>query len=1428
MRNAPLLVHARYQPGAELGRGGQGVVLRVTDREAPQRALVAKIWHEGRFAEAALAGEFALLRRLDIPGLVRAHDLARDESSGAPFLVEDFVDGASASDVVLGAGAERAEYLVRILAEVTTTLAAMHEASFVHGDLKPEHVRESRDGRVFLLDLGAAVRSSHARVEAAALTPAYAAPELLAGERPSARSDLYALGALGWALARGEPPARVGRRSKLRAACTWLPPSVAELIEHLLQPHPRDRPESAEAVLAALGSAGVPSSRRLVPAPVGRERELAQLSTPAAGVRYVVGPSGVGKSHLLRELQTRALLGGRAVRRLVFPHPDSLLVSELITFLRGEGAAWPFTVPRRPGTPLLLALDDLHAAPLELVSALDAYRCRAWTDGPLDIVATLREAPDGAHRFQLGPLPEAAFDELCERLAVVTLTEKRELARASGKNPGWLVAARGRVPLTRDMVLERTRTSSRSALELLAGVAACGGAVPPALLLGMGAESEVAELLAAGLLTRRAGSYALEVPELAPDIAASLGSFEVAERTAALLLAGDSAPRHLLALAGSAFPPSSRELLLKRAAELAERAGLASEQTDALLALAANPAQREPELLTRLERLTRSAGSNHPQVLSWLHEAAQRHPELAPLSLRRQAEQAARAGDFERAEALAHEACRCSAARADRLAEALALGTRGAVALFRADVAAAEAALVDARARLSTLVVSDLEELARVDHNLGVVALYRDRLEDAVAAFERALSIKRRLGDRAGVRSCLLNLGLSLSRLGRYERAAQTLTEAHSLAQALQQHAGRAWCLAAHADLELRRKDALRAERFLAEAESIAQAPPSVRADLCILRAQLALLSGDAQLARAALSALPPELRAQDAMIDARARVVEASALLASLPAEPIAAARLAIAAARAARAASLSEVEAQALAVLRQARRKSTPSHAGGYTRSMPEAELAVWHWLEGAASGKDAEASLLELLGALRATSGAERVLLAACRADGTAERAWGVDLESFALPSALERCDSEFLRAALEARGPLYQRDVKTLAGHGSRLAVPTPPTAPHAVLLLEQRFRPGSFDTLSSDTLQRFALLAALALRLQTSPAVVAQLAQPAQVTTDPGQSTALPVQDARRHFPHIIGESRALRAALSRLQSALGSDLPVLISGETGTGKELFARALHEQGPRRAAPFVAVNCAAIPEALFEAELFGHARGAFTGAERARGGLLARAEGGTLFLDEIGELPLARQATLLRVLESRRFRSVGSDDERSCDVRVVTATNRDLAAEVAAGNFRQDLLYRINVIELRVPALRERPEDIPILVAEFLARCGGRSAFSAEAMSALAGYEWPGNVRELEHQVQRLLTLGLARIELKHLPRTLRQGMVVSSREPAGGPAHSPLDARGEVEQALARCQGNITHAARALGLTRHGLKKRMLRLGVRAMVRGGDS
>ncbi|HEY7370826.1 MAG TPA: sigma-54 dependent transcriptional regulator [Polyangia bacterium] len=233
---------------------------------------------------------------------------------------------------------------------------------------------------------------------------------------------------------------------------------------------------------------------------------------------------------------------------------------------------------------------------------------------------------------------------------------------------------------------------------------------------------------------------------------------------------------------------------------------------------------------------------------------------------------------------------------------------------------------------------------------------------------------------------------------------------------------------------------------------------------------------------------------------------------------------------------------------------------------------------------------------------------------------------------------------------------------------------------------------------------------------------------------------------------LIGRSAGIRSVTDLIRRLASNAVPVLVLGETGTGKELVARAIHAEGPRRDAPFVAVNCAAVPEALLESELFGHTKGAFTGATQTRRGLFFEANGGTLLLDEIGDMPLALQAKLLRVLETGEVRSVGSDAARTTDVRIVAATHRDLPAEVRAGKFRQDLFFRLNVVPVPIPALRERREDIPLLVEHFLARSRERfpgaqaTSFDRDAIKLLVEYSWPGNVRQLENLVDRCVITG----------------------------------------------------------------------------------
>jgi two-component system response regulator AtoC len=324
----------------------------------------------------------------------------------------------------------------------------------------------------------------------------------------------------------------------------------------------------------------------------------------------------------------------------------------------------------------------------------------------------------------------------------------------------------------------------------------------------------------------------------------------------------------------------------------------------------------------------------------------------------------------------------------------------------------------------------------------------------------------------------------------------------------------------------------------------------------------------------------------------------------------------------------------------------------------------------------------------------------------------------------------------------------------------------------------------------------------------------------------GQVASLQAEVARLHDREVVAKSRAMREVLETATRVAPHATTVLITGESGTGKEVLARAIHAMSPRRDNRFVAVNCAAIPENLLESELFGHVRGAFTGAASDRAGLFEEADGGTLLLDEIGDLPASLQVKLLRVLQESEIRRVGAQKSRRVDVRVLAATARDLERDVQAGQFREDLYYRLNVVRIHIPPLRDRPEDLdgllPQLIARAAARTGKAVSISSGALAFMREHEWPGNVRELENAIERAAVLS-------------RDGVIdADALRPAAGNAAEPstpdgaprtlADAVSEAERAailraLGATGGNRAEAARLLGVSLRALFYKIKRLGI---------
>lgn len=387
-----------------------------------------------------------------------------------------------------------------------------------------------------------------------------------------------------------------------------------------------------------------------------------------------------------------------------------------------------------------------------------------------------------------------------------------------------------------------------------------------------------------------------------------------------------------------------------------------------------------------------------------------------------------------------------------------------------------------------------------------------------------------------------------------------------------------------------------------------------------------------------------------------------------------------------------------------------------------------------------------------------------------------------------------------------------------------------------VLTADALEPGAFDTVDKRFLVHLAALAAAALR--TSDLIDA-LERHAR---HQGLVAKDLVQDVlQRRGGLLIGESDVMSRLRREIELVAGSDFPVLVTGETGVGKELVVRTLHAQSPRSDRPLVYVNCAALPDSIVESELFGHARGSFTGAEEERPGKFRVAEGASLLLDEIGELPLHMQPKLLRVLQEGEIQPVGADHTVRVDVRVLAATNRDLEAEVRAGRFRADLLHRLDVLRIRVPALREHPEDVPQLTGHFAdharRRLGtGPIRFSPDAQAALVRRSWPGNVRELENVVSRAVLRATGRVG-QGQPVVVNVSDMIDSPQSAEehvpapvGPAPPAADStlreavqdyqRSLIQQAVMGAEGNWAAAARALGMHRSNLYHLAKRLGLR--------
>ncbi|HEX6883749.1 MAG TPA: sigma 54-interacting transcriptional regulator [Planctomycetota bacterium] len=404
----------------------------------------------------------------------------------------------------------------------------------------------------------------------------------------------------------------------------------------------------------------------------------------------------------------------------------------------------------------------------------------------------------------------------------------------------------------------------------------------------------------------------------------------------------------------------------------------------------------------------------------------------------------------------------------------------------------------------------------------------------------------------------------------------------------------------------------------------------------------------------------------------------------------------------------------------------------------------------------------------------------------------------------------------------------------------------------VLYLDNRMQRGAFREDDLELAELLAGQAAIAIKnarlvaelrernqrlLQSSEQIQSLNEQLGRKVRDQGSELAvvraeLERERGRYDYAAIVGASDEMKRVFSELDRIIPTELPVMIQGESGTGKELIARAIHYNGPRQDKPFVVENCAALPDALLESELFGHVRGAFTGADRAKKGLLEQASGGTLFLDEIGDMSTEMQKKLLRVLQEGEVRPLGSNQVVQVDVRLLAASHANLEDMVKEGRFREDLFYRVNVLALQLPPLRQRREDIPLLASALLARAAREANRPAphlghDVLAVLAAYDWPGNVRELENEMRRVLLLAEEAVRLEHLTAAILTRGAASAATPAPvlplvvGDLRSAVETfeRTAIDEALRRAGGNKSRAAKELGISRFALQRKLEKYGL---------
>ena len=1476
---------SRYEPLTRLGQGGGGEVWSVRDRFTRREYALKLLAREAGPRElAALVREAVALSGLEGLGVPRVLRFGRLPKDQRPYMVRELVDGQSLEELVQSGGS--LEVLLSALARAADQLTLVHRAGFLHGDVKPGNVIVEPGGGVTFVDLGLAAPWRDGGTTAEGLTPRYAAPELFDGRPLTVRAEVYALGV---ALAEMMEATRATETAPLVAR------ELGGVVQRATAVRAEERyPSVDELAIAVRRASGIaqhqPATEKSALWPIvgidGTSAHLveASLALGAGEVLRVLGPPLSGRSALLRRLAWSLGAEGAPLAYVEDASAYAALVAELEAHTTLAG--------------VVVLVDDADALEPEGFERL----ARARADGArLVVVGGVRFEP--SRHFDVPPLDERAATELV-RSAVPSLTERlqKRVVELSGGRPGELrrlvrLIASDAVASAEDMeqrlgasadgvtvpedplaratyFLDRGRfIDAKATLEALPVDGRVAVAVARARLeLGLGEANRALKELDAvtGALEqssdadrRRHGVYLGRAYVGTGDYVRALGLLEplatVADATGTEALAYASLA---LSLLGRHDEAVSR---LEEAATRAEKLG--SARIEALvfscLGLALQRADRgEPARAAYQSAVHAAERASDAGTLAMVQL------NLAGL-LKIQGDIAGALELFEAAVDMGRRSGRRATARQALLSLANTDLYLGRLARARASIEALE----EQQDQLPSVLKPQLQGLqAELCERQG-------QLERAVELFDARAEANEKLGHGVDAAEALLEAVLTSARISKVDlaglrrrvtRAREALAEAPAHKALLLLATARVAELAGD-EREARTAfdGAIEAARGTGQKEWIWRALEA-RAGLEEQGGQPLLARRDREEALAVLedigARLPRDLR-EVYWNDPRRRQLRATVpgavatatteLVPWLPSKalPARSGATTLTGIGSATSQLVTPLEHKLARILEVNSELAREMDLDKLTARITDAAVDLARAERGCVLLRDADGALAVHTSRTRGADVAH------------------VDFSRSIAEDVIQRREPV---VAVNARGDervgAYASVHQMMLESVACVPILAPSGDAIGALYVETRLRRGSHFERELPTLRAFADQVAIALEsarlirqnreraeeLGEANAGLeearARLEEALGDRTEQLRRTRRRLRDAREtlygHFGYhgLVGTSAAMRRVYALIDRLKETDVPVLITGESGTGKEMVARAIHASSPRSAAKFLGVNCGAIPENLLESELFGHTKGAFTGADRDRKGLFRECHGGSILLDEVGETPKKMQASLLRVLQEHTVRSVGGNVEEPVDVRVVFATNKNLEELVKSGGFREDLYYRIHVVEVHLPSLRDRIEDLPQLVDHFFGIFAARykrekGVLSRDALRRLSEYDWPGNVRQLENVLLNAWVMSedpelLAEdMELpdgwvpRPEPSVRGESVRAESVRPRGEPVSSQAaqrkgtvsehrrDERERILDALRSCNWNRVKAAEVSGIPRRTFYRRLREYGI---------